>query len=88
MKTFDCGSFKRPTDTVDCDLNGRKVDFTNSTTFVGVATDRGARNACLRFLSLYFFCVFFFFCVSFHFIFPVFFFFASARKEKSTKKKK
>ena len=33
---------------------GRKTNFTNSKTLVGVATDRHARHACLRFFSLYF----------------------------------
>ena len=28
---------------LDCDLQGRKINFTNSRTLVGVATDRGAR---------------------------------------------
>ena len=32
----------------DCDLSGRKIFFSNSKSLFGVATDRGARNACLR----------------------------------------
>ena len=40
-----------------CDLQGRKIIFTNSKTLVGVATERDARNACLRFFSFYFSCV-------------------------------
>ena len=53
----------------DCDFQGRKINFTNSKTVVGFATDRDARDACLRFFSVYF--PLFFVGVSFHFIFPV-----------------
>ena len=48
---------------------GRKINFANSKTLVGVATDRDARHACLRFFSLNFSCFF----LAFLIIFPVFF---------------
>ena len=47
-----------------CDFEGHKMNFANSKTLVDVATDRGARNACLHFFSF-----FLLFCVAFLFVF-------------------
>ena len=41
-----------------CDFHGRKINFANSKTLVGVATDRNAGVTLA--------------CVSFHYIFPLF----------------
>ena len=46
------------------------MNFANSKTLVGVATDRGARDACLRSFSCFFRVIFFFRFFSFYF--PVF----------------
>ena len=63
---------------VNCDLQGRKINFATSKTLVGWLVggcrERPKRqcNACLRFFS-YYLCLFFCFaCVSFHYNFPVF----------------
>ena len=52
-------------------------------TLVDVATDRDARNACLRFFSFF---LFFFFLLSFLFILFLLFLFASTKKVKKIKR--